>query len=115
VSPQHITEALALEDIDELGLRPDDRAVLEVLCKQFKGKPVGVENLAASVGVEQTIRSAIFERMWCRATPSTPIFTGDHSGMESMSSSTLQTNRFPFASHRPIRWNVGSWMSPWIT
>jgi Holliday junction DNA helicase RuvB len=61
VSPQHITEALALEDIDELGLRPDDRAVLEVLCKQFKGKPVGVENLAASVGVERRTVSNMIE------------------------------------------------------
>lgn len=44
--------ALALFDVDELGLDRLDRAVLEALCRRFGGGPVGLSTLAVSVGEE---------------------------------------------------------------
>ncbi|WP_199037490.1 Holliday junction branch migration DNA helicase RuvB [Glycomyces salinus] len=46
-------EALALYDVDELGLDRLDRAVLRALVKTFGGGPVGPKTLAVAVG-EQT-------------------------------------------------------------
>ncbi|GAA4886261.1 Holliday junction branch migration DNA helicase RuvB [Serinicoccus chungangensis] len=45
-------EALALFDVDELGLDRLDRAVLEALCTRFRGGPVGLSTLAVAVGEE---------------------------------------------------------------
>lgn len=44
--------ALALFDVDALGLDRLDRAVLEALCRRFGGGPVGLSTLAVSVGEE---------------------------------------------------------------
>jgi len=44
--------ALALFDVDDLGLDRLDRAVLEALCRRFGGGPVGLSTLAVSVGEE---------------------------------------------------------------
>ncbi len=58
VHGQHIVDleaadaALALFDVDELGLDRLDRAVLEALCRRFGGGPVGLSTLAVSVGEE---------------------------------------------------------------
>ncbi|WP_332642685.1 Holliday junction branch migration DNA helicase RuvB [Aeromicrobium sp.] len=45
--------ALALYEVDELGLDRLDRAVLGALCKSFGGGPVGVQTLAVAVGEER--------------------------------------------------------------
>ncbi|WP_237141489.1 Holliday junction branch migration DNA helicase RuvB [Serinicoccus hydrothermalis] len=45
-------EALALFDVDELGLDRLDRAVLDALCTRFGGGPVGLSTLAVAVGEE---------------------------------------------------------------
>lgn len=42
--------ALALFEVDELGLDRVDRAVLEALCRTFAGRPVGLGTLAVAVG-----------------------------------------------------------------
>lgn len=58
VHGQHIVdepaamEALALFDVDALGLDRLDRAVLEALCTRFRGGPVGLSTLAVAVGEE---------------------------------------------------------------
>ncbi len=58
VHGQHIVDldaalaALALFDVDELGLDRLDRAVLDALCRRFGGGPVGLSTLAVSVGEE---------------------------------------------------------------
>jgi len=39
-------------DIDELGLEPLDRRLLETLIKKFKGGPVGLDTIAMSVSEE---------------------------------------------------------------
>ncbi len=44
--------ALALFDVDALGLDRLDRAVLEALCRRFAGGPVGLSTLAVAVGEE---------------------------------------------------------------
>ncbi len=43
---------LELFGIDELGLDKVDRAILEVLCRRFGGRPVGLTTLAQCVGEE---------------------------------------------------------------
>ncbi|GAA2528291.1 Holliday junction branch migration DNA helicase RuvB [Rarobacter incanus] len=44
--------ALAVYEVDELGLDRLDRAVLHALCTRFRGGPVGLSTLAVSVGEE---------------------------------------------------------------
>ena len=44
--------ALALFDVDAVGLDRLDRAVLEALCRRFGGGPVGLSTLAVAVGEE---------------------------------------------------------------
>jgi holliday junction DNA helicase RuvB len=52
--------ALALYEVDELGLDRLDRAVLKALVAKFDGKPVGLSTLAVAVGEEQdTIESVV--------------------------------------------------------
>ncbi|WP_297781973.1 Holliday junction branch migration DNA helicase RuvB [Aeromicrobium sp.] len=45
--------ALALYEVDELGLDRLDRAVLDALCRSFGGGPVGASTLAVAVGEER--------------------------------------------------------------
>ncbi|WP_062517142.1 Holliday junction branch migration DNA helicase RuvB [Demequina gelatinilytica] len=45
-------EALAVYEVDELGLDRLDRAVLRALCTRFAGGPVGLSTLAVTVGEE---------------------------------------------------------------
>ncbi|MBD3220977.1 Holliday junction branch migration DNA helicase RuvB [bacterium] len=43
---------LALLGVDQLGLEPLDRRYLEIICNHFQGGPVGIQNLAVSLGEE---------------------------------------------------------------
>jgi Holliday junction DNA helicase RuvB len=43
---------LSLLGVDALGLEPLDRRYLQVICEHFQGGPVGVQNLAVSLGEE---------------------------------------------------------------
>jgi Holliday junction DNA helicase RuvB len=45
--------ALALYEVDELGLDRLDQAVLQALCSSFGGGPVGISTLAVAVGEER--------------------------------------------------------------
>lgn len=47
-----VKEALALLEIDELGLTASDRRLLETIISKFKGGPVGLTTLAAATGEE---------------------------------------------------------------
>jgi len=52
--------ALAVYDVDELGLDRLDRAVLEALIMKFQGGPVGLGTLSVSVGEEaETVESVV--------------------------------------------------------
>ncbi len=44
--------ALAVFEVDEVGLDRLDRSVLEALCKRFQGGPVGLKTLASAIGEE---------------------------------------------------------------
>ncbi|MBC7630679.1 Holliday junction branch migration DNA helicase RuvB [Aeromicrobium sp.] len=46
-------DALALYEVDDLGLDRLDRAVLNALCRSFGGGPVGASTLAVAVGEER--------------------------------------------------------------
>jgi Holliday junction DNA helicase RuvB len=59
--------ALAVYDVDELGLDRLDRAVLTVLTKSFGGGPVGVSTLAVAVGEEATTVEEVCEPFLVRA------------------------------------------------
>ncbi len=43
---------LTLLGVDHLGLEPLDRRYLQVICEHFQGGPVGIQNLAVSLGEE---------------------------------------------------------------
>ncbi len=53
--------ALALLEIDELGLDRLDRELLRCICVKFEGGPVGLSTLAASVGEEQDTIEDVYE------------------------------------------------------
>jgi holliday junction DNA helicase RuvB len=54
-------KALAMLDIDPLGLEPSDRHILETIIKKFNGGPVGIQTIASATSEEiQTIED-VFE------------------------------------------------------
>lgn len=55
------TRAMALMEIDELGLDPADRRVIEAIIEHHGGGPVGVDTLAALTGDERTTIEDFFE------------------------------------------------------
>ncbi len=59
--------ALAVYDVDELGLDRLDRAVLSALVRSFGGGPVGVSTLAVAVGEEPTTVEEVCEPYLVRA------------------------------------------------
>ncbi|MFA5882221.1 MAG: Holliday junction branch migration DNA helicase RuvB [Acidimicrobiia bacterium] len=54
-------EALALFDVDTLGLDKVDRAILRALCATFAGQPVGLGTLAVSVAEEPDTVEDVYE------------------------------------------------------
>ncbi len=54
-------DALKLLDIDEIGLEPMDRLLLLTILDKFDGGPVGIENLAASIGEERDTLEDVYE------------------------------------------------------
>jgi Holliday junction DNA helicase RuvB len=49
-------EALRMLEVDELGLEPTDRNILETIIKNFNGGPVGIQTIAAATSEEiQTV------------------------------------------------------------
>lgn len=52
LSPKYVADALALLEIDEIGLTALDRKILEVIIEKFKGGPVGLSTIAAALSEE---------------------------------------------------------------
>jgi Holliday junction DNA helicase RuvB len=52
---------LELLDIDEAGLEPHDRRILEVIIQKFGGGPVGVNSIAAALSEERGVIEDIYE------------------------------------------------------
>ncbi len=54
-------KAMELLDIDELGLEPADRLLLNTIIDNYKGGPVGVDSLAASIAEERATIEDFYE------------------------------------------------------
>jgi len=54
-------DALAMFDVDELGLDRLDRKILSTIIDKFGGGPVGVETIAASVNEERDTIEDVYE------------------------------------------------------
>jgi len=54
-------DALALFEVDELGLDKVDRSVLHALCVTFSGQPVGLGTLAVTVGEQPETVEEVYE------------------------------------------------------
>ncbi|MCW0212840.1 MAG: Holliday junction branch migration DNA helicase RuvB [Pseudonocardia sp.] len=67
VTRQVARDALAVYDVDELGLDRLDRAVLSALVRSFGGGPVGVSTLAVAVGEEPGTVEEVCEPYLVRA------------------------------------------------
>jgi len=61
VTRQTALEALAMLEIDELGLEPTDRRLLETLIHKFSGGPAGIQTLAAAASEEEDTIEEIYE------------------------------------------------------
>ncbi len=61
VSARAAREALAMLEVDELGLDRLDRRILEAICAKFGGGPVGLSTLAVAVGEEQDTIEDVYE------------------------------------------------------
>jgi len=65
---------LRLLGVDELGLEPLDRRLLEVVVKHFAGGPVGIQNLSVSLGeevdtLEDVVEPFLIQRGLLKRTP----------------------------------------------
>ncbi len=67
ITRQVARDALAVYDVDELGLDRLDRAVLSALVRSFGGGPVGVSTLAVAVGEEPGTVEEVCEPFLVRA------------------------------------------------
>lgn len=54
-------KTLEMLEIDELGLEPQDRRLLEVIIKKFGGGPVGINTLSAALSEEKGVIEDIYE------------------------------------------------------
>ncbi len=54
-------EALEFLEVDNMGLEPADRRILEIIIKRFKGGPVGIQALSAAASEEQNAILDIYE------------------------------------------------------
>ena len=61
IDPATARTALRVFGVDELGLDKVDRAILEALCNQFEGKPVGLATLAIAVGEQPETVEDVYE------------------------------------------------------
>jgi len=60
LSKETIKKALALLEIDELGLSSSDRKILDIIISKFNGGPVGLKTIAAATSEEEaTIKDVI--------------------------------------------------------
>ncbi len=56
-----VKKALALIGVDEFGLTPSDRGVLETLIGKFNGGPIGLKTIAAATGEEEGTLEEVIE------------------------------------------------------
>ncbi|MDP3902149.1 MAG: Holliday junction branch migration DNA helicase RuvB [bacterium] len=56
-----VEQALSMMEIDNVGLNPHDRRMLEILIEKFGGGPVGVQTLAAASSEEEATIEEVYE------------------------------------------------------
>lgn len=61
ISKEIAHEALEILEIDEMGLEPTDRHILETIIKKFNGGPVGVQTIAAATLEERETIEDVYE------------------------------------------------------
>ncbi|MBD3238519.1 MAG: Holliday junction branch migration DNA helicase RuvB [Candidatus Moranbacteria bacterium] len=61
ISKEITKKALAMLEVDELGLEPADRGFMRVLIEKFDGGPVGIGTLAAATSEERDTIEEIYE------------------------------------------------------
>jgi holliday junction DNA helicase RuvB len=61
ITRQVATDALALLEVDDLGLDDIDRKVLSAIIRKFGGGPVGLDTISASVGEEADTIMDVYE------------------------------------------------------
>ena len=61
LSKDAVKKALALLEIDELGLSSSDRRVLEIIISKFNGGPVGLKTIAAATSEEEATIEEVVE------------------------------------------------------
>jgi len=67
ITVQSVEDALALEGVDSKGLDKDDLKVLKTICIGHRGGPIGLKNLASTVGMDERTVSAQIEPFLLRA------------------------------------------------
>jgi len=61
ITPDLARQALAMLEIDQLGLEPVDRQILRLIIEKFDGGPVGLQALAAATHEEQDTIEDVYE------------------------------------------------------
>lgn len=61
LSKEIVKKALALLEIDELGLNSSDRRILDIIISKFKGGPVGLKTISAASGEEEATIEEVIE------------------------------------------------------
>ena len=61
ITPERVDEALAAMEIDNQGLEPMDRLLLETIVDRYQGGPVGIETLSHSVGEDRATIEDVYE------------------------------------------------------
>lgn len=61
IGVQEVNESLAMMDIDTLGLDATDRKILNVIQDYYKGGPVGIEALSATLGEDRQTIEEVYE------------------------------------------------------
>ena len=57
----HSLKALALLEVDEIGLTASDRRVLEIIIEKFNGGPVGLKTISAATSEEEATIEEVIE------------------------------------------------------
>ena len=61
LSKDAVKKALALLEIDELGLSSSDRRILDIIISKFNGGPVGLKTIAAATSEEEATIEEVIE------------------------------------------------------
>ncbi len=61
ISEDSVTKSLSLMEIDEYGLDRMDRKILQVIDEYYKGGPVGIETLCATLAEDRTTIEDVYE------------------------------------------------------